>query len=73
MAYHTALWSEDLDQMFIFGGLQWAATDLVDTDSRRDRDRRCMKEAKDMPALFRDQDIFRTTCEGPEGCQSLLR
>ena len=38
-----------------------SATNLVDTDARRDRDRRCFKEAKDMPTLFREEQIWKDT------------
>ena len=41
--------------MIVFGGITWTETDLISTDTWRDRDRRCFKMAKDLPSRFHDK------------------
>ena len=41
--------------MIVFGGITWTQTDLLTTDTWRDRDRRCFKMAKDLPSRFHDK------------------
>lgn len=48
MTYHTMLYDNKTDQIIVFGGIHWKPTDLTVTDSRRNVDRRCMKEAQEL-------------------------
>lgn len=54
IAFHTSVWSEELNEMITFGGITWTQTDLNETDTARDRDRRCFKVAKDLPTTYQD-------------------
>jgi len=54
LAFHSAVWTEELNRMIVFGGITWTQTDLNETDSWRDRDRRCFKAAKDLPSVYHD-------------------
>merc|ERR1712139_633517 len=38
----------------VFGGLRWTETNVEDTDYLRNIDRRCFKEAKDIPVKYSD-------------------
>lgn len=48
-AYHTLVYSASLNLLVLFGGLGWPPTDLEWSDARRNIDRRCLKEAQELP------------------------
>jgi len=52
LSYHSMLYSEVLNRFIVFGGLTWDPTDQQETDSLRNIDRRCMKEAQGLPELY---------------------
>jgi hypothetical protein len=52
VAYHSMVYSETLDMVVLMGGLGWTSSDLAVTDSVRDLDRRCFKQAKDVATKF---------------------
>jgi len=49
VSFHTMIYVEELDTAFVFGGLSWSRTDLLETDRLRNIDRRCLKEAQGLP------------------------
>lgn len=57
-AYHTFIYSEDLDIFILVGGVSWTQTDLTFTDHRRNLDRRCAKNAKDLATKVYDDTLL---------------
>lgn len=49
VSFHTMIYVEELDTAYVFGGLSWSKTDLLETDRLRNIDRRCLKEAQGLP------------------------
>eukprot|EP00928_Gymnodinium_smaydae_P020319 TRINITY_DN17856_c0_g1_i2.p1 TRINITY_DN17856_c0_g1~~TRINITY_DN17856_c0_g1_i2.p1 ORF type:complete len:981 (+),score=208.92 TRINITY_DN17856_c0_g1_i2:124-3066(+) len=52
LTHHTMVYSDDLKQVIIFGGITWNSTDKVESDRLRNIDRRCLKEAQGLPEQY---------------------
>jgi hypothetical protein len=52
IAYHTMVYDHVVDVMVMFGGLHWLKTNASNTDTLRNADRRCFKDAQGLPESY---------------------
>lgn len=77
VAYHTMVYDHVVDVMVLFGGLHWLETNASNTDTLRNADRRCFKDAQGLPESYSGYtetdflDAMKDKCRATDFCCQL--